>query len=987
MLTSFETQHNHDRTLQMYEQDTQKIETEQEKQWLDDSKILNVRPNQIKNLMDLKFGKSAISTKHIRYMQSKLKHSEDVERDELATALQLIEDEGGNVEVLKDKNEKVRVLVVQTLDMKKAYLGVNPEICQVDTTFRFETSGYKMTVFMYLNPVTNRGEVAQVAFLNDEGAEAYEFAFRAFKKFVRKDPPSILLDKDFNEIAVINKVFPNSATFLCIFHVLKWWKGLVKTARTDNECVGFEEKKVIMDQFRAVLYASSESSCEEEKGKFLKVIHGVEVRVGNGDQAYYVDLVDYFWKNWGECESMWILYHRKLCVGLEEEFTNNRIERFWRSTKDFLKGMSSGDMTIIKAVRAVVRFAEERLGQKYVWDQRHTLRMYDADPEVKEEFLNAGKVINDRGVQKFKESVNMMRRRAPFMEIVTSDSGIECVKEIFKKAPKKKKGHDSVQEERDPAEASEDDDFDEPVEEDDKNVSEEEASKIYNCDFKLCTCSWSVRSGTPCRHILLLRKSKGMLMFDVECFDQRFLKTRNQDLIQEVDLNNRDDHDSLSATVEDDPVYDEDPSKSVMNRGDKYRIIGPLGERLMEAILRRGTRLVEQYSIELETCINNVKHGRSLFYSESDTQTEPVNQSDSQTEPKLDNDSQTETELLKNSGDLGTNVRKKFDLEFNNCTNLGKVGRPRDSKTKFVHRTKQEKKSKKTTKLSSSSTNPEKSKKKTKLSDSSTTLPKLSFNTTSPDETLICSYPANPEKPRQNGIYQGDLKCLSPRSFVSIQICDFKLRQLQSSPKEEVVWILTNELAQQLSGRYWEAPRIKSQLEEARLYEDGGCKVIFLPWCEGGHFFSIIAVLGPQDRIYVMESIGGYDIPAGAGILGEFIKQVRASRGWDQVDCIISILDSPKQVAGSNNCAFFMLENATTLLRDPEDFCFRAEKDNMMNWYDSKQVGKRRVEMLDMLLRMGLEQREEGGPLQFEKAFDMKDLTSTVSLIIYLTTV
>ena len=128
-----------------------------------------------------------------------------------------------------------------------------------------------------------------------------------------------------------------------------------------------------------------------------------------------------------------------------------------------------------------------------------------------------------------------------------------------------------------------------------------------------------------------------------------------------------------------------------------------------------------------------------------------------------------------------------------------------------------------------------------------------------------------------------------------------------------------------------------------------------------------------------MESIGGYDIPAAAGILQEFIKQVRASRGWDPVDCIISILDSPKQVTGSNNCGFFMLENAITLLRDPEDFCSRAERNNMMDWYASKQVGKRRGEMLDMLLKMGQEQREAGGPLQFEKMFDMKDLSSTVA--------
>ena len=32
-----------------------------------------------------------------------------------------------------------------------------------------------------------------------------------------------------------------------------------------------------------------------------------------------------------------------------------------------------------------------------------------------------------------------------------------------------------------------------------------------------------------------------------------------------------------------------------------------------------------------------------------------------------------------------------------------------------------------------------------------------------------------------------------------------------------------------------------------------------------------------------------------------------------------------------------------------------------------------------MLLRLGVEQREVGGPLQFEKMLDLKDLSSTVS--------
>ena len=155
--------------------------------------------------------------------------------NKLKSTLHLVEDEGGRVEIMEDKKGELHVLVIQTASMKKAYLGIDPDVCQVDTTFGFESAGYKMSVLMYLNPVTDRGEVGEVAFLSDEGSDAYEFAFSAFRSSIQKDPPVIILDKDFNELAVIKKVFPTSLPLLCIFHVLKWWQSLLKTTTNTKE--------------------------------------------------------------------------------------------------------------------------------------------------------------------------------------------------------------------------------------------------------------------------------------------------------------------------------------------------------------------------------------------------------------------------------------------------------------------------------------------------------------------------------------------------------------------------------------------------------------------------------------------------------------------------------------------------------------------------------------------------------------------------------
>ena len=920
VLTSYSEDHNHENTLKMYKQDTDKIDQEEEKKWLADATSLNVKAPQIKNLMKIKFGKGFISEKHIRNMQSKLKEP-NAEKEELEAFLQEIEDEGGRVDVMKDQNEMVRVLVIQTAEMRKAVKGADPDVFHLDTTFNFESSGYKMSAFMYLNDVSGRGEVAQIAFMADEGSEVYKFIFSSFKKSVQKDPPVIILDKDFNELYMIKEVFPGSTPLLCIFHVLKWMKGLIKTAKTDEDVLGFEKKKELMEAFREVLYAKSIDVCQEKKEHFKKMSEEVIIRVGNGDQAYFVNLLDYYEKNWLECEAMWMLVYRKNIRGIESNHTNNRLERFWRSCKDFLKLMSSGGMTIVRAVNITVKFAEDRLEEKYLWDQRHTMRMYDKDPDIKQEYARAALEINDRGLKKFKESVELMKTRESNMEIFTNDEGEEFVKETFKESGK------TAGDNKDKLEGAHDA----------TAAKKKEIHKLYKAGLHSCNCSWSLRAGSPCRHILLFRRSKGFSLFDLTLFNKRFAKLRNKDLNEQEKKLDSDDEETVVRVVEEedlvlDNLLDGDQQK-VLNRGDKYKMIGSVHERLLEAILRCGTSSVKQYSTELETMVENVKNNRSLFF-----RAEANEMKDSPAESNNE-------ETLEESGG-------RFNLQFHSKMKMGKVGRPRDSKTKFKLETKKKPKLKKTV--------PKKMESDPVIDSASS--------------TVICSYPANPASLRQNAIYQSDLECLRPGRFVSIDIVDFKLRLLQpNGPEGEVVWLLSNTLAQQLGGRFWEAPELKKQLEAAKLYQEEGCRIIFMPWCERGHFFSLIAVLGPQDRLYIMESIGSYGLPEGASILIEFINQVRGLHNWDPVECMVITLDGPKQKEHSNDCAFFCLESACKLIEDPEDFCQRAQENKMISLYGDEVHG-RRLEMVNLVLGMGWDQRQPGGLLQFEEKLDLMAL-------------
>ena len=951
-LTFFNEDHNHELSFAWFKQDTEKIDTFEEKQCLQDCVSINMKPHQVKSLFRVKFGKTALSSDHISYVMRKLSiPNEDMNK--LQSTLHLIEDEGGRVEIMKGKNGEVRVLTIQTASMRRAFLGINPDVCQVDTTFGFETSGYKLSVFMYLNPVTDRGEVCHVAFLSDEGSDAYEFAFSAFRSSIHKDPPVIILDKDFNELAVIKKVFPSSLPLLCIFHVLKWWQSLLKTTTSTNGQLKVEEKKKIMDNFRSVVFCRRQEEIKPLKDKFEESVKGRQVRVGNGDRAYYVDLEDYYLKNWEECEQMWMLLYRKNLVGVEEEFTNNRIERFWRSTKEFLKQKSSGAMGISKAVNEVVKFSEERLSEKYIWDQRHTLRMHDSDPKVREELLRAGQCLNDRGVQKFKNAVNMMRTKENAMKIVIDSNGEDAISEVFKKNGKLDQGNSDLDME----------------------------AKVYQCNANKCNCSWSVRQGTPCRHILLYRQIKSLKLFDASLFHERYMKVRNEDIYKDNDFYDEleDDAQQAEKNVEDDPVYDVICNSKVMSRGEKFKVISPLVERLMDAILRRGSKSVELYGHELESCIENVKKGKSLFHRTGHGNSSNLSNlnpreyffsDDLEGRRGAEEGDESKGKSCGSSGSPVTekgncssvfharNSHEKFDLKFHVSTNMGKVGRPRQSKTSF-----------------------NKLKKKQPKGKNIQTAPQAPANS---DSTIICTLSTNPSDPRDNALWSDHMETLRPRSFVFTQVVDFVIRQLQLEPVGKDVWFLSNELAQQITDRYWEAPDLDSQLTAAKLYIDDGVKIIFIPWCEKSHYFSVVAIIGLHDRIFVYESIGTYGVPLIVSHLKEFLRTVKASAGYDHGDCIVKGLDGPRQEVGSNNCALFCIQTATMLARNPEDFCQRLLRNDLTTGFDTDLIPGMRIKLVENFLKLGEEQRADGGILQFSERLDSRQYLHNVSLLSHL---
>ena len=229
-------------------------------------------------------------------------------------------------------------------------------------------------------------------------------------------------------------------------------------------------------------------------------------------------------------------------------------------------------------------------------------------------------------------------------------------------------------------------------------------------------------------------------------------------------------------------------------------------------------------------------------------------------------------------------------------------------------------------------------------------------------DKIICSYPPNKMCPKQHAVYESDIKYLAPKSFITTGLVDFKFRHLQpNGPGGQDVWLLCNSLAQHLGGFWWDHPTFMGQIEAAKLYEKGGCKMVYMAWCESLHFFGVVGVCGEDvNHIYILESIGGYEEPLGVALLRTFMNELRARQSLKPVETYVKALAVPKQEPMSNNCGLFMIENATKIMNNSEEFVARAEKDQLHDWYSASDVTGRREEIAELPTKLGQEQRKNG---------------------------
>ena len=798
VLDRFSEYHNHPVSEALFKRDTGKI-SEEDDELIETLLNANCSPAQIKKCLREEKNK-VVTANAIKYTMSKKNNkTKEKEEDDLSEFLSCIRKDGGKVNKLENNDGTVRALTITTNIMKSSLLKTRPSVIQVDTTHYIESSGFKLSASVYYHPVTGKGEVAQLAFIEDESKDVYSFVFQQLKQLLVDDPPIIIIDKDFTEIKSLETVFPHSLILLCLFHVLKYWKGMVSTAPVVQNV-----KNNILELMRSMLYASSRDQYLELYNKFNKDAKGIVIRVKRRSEMVYEDLVNIFAQNWNSCVDMWGMYARKMLPGIGDENTNNRIESNFRRMKEHLKLYSRSLSSIQDAVIRLTRWAEDKITTGMTEAKRHRLRIYDPDPACVRIYEEASFQLNDTGILLLKTAMESLKIRRPALKL---ESG--GVLEIFSKRK------------------------------DDR--------KIYRTDVKSCNCSFALRHCAPCRHLLFFRENARVPVFDTELFHVNYRRIHKDSISDTArDLNVDDIFPGLDIEDSDDDTNVEIP----MSKEEKYISYSPILHRISDLLQRFGTEQVKEYVQELLQVEERIRFGCPIFQLKEDVPCIDLS----------DNKNQSCNVDL-NSGEKIK--KGEFHMKFKSkVKSRGRPkGKSKLSYFGFKERrvmkeTSQNFKSAKS--ANDNGINNCDNTHKAKEVDTNITDEDLVSNYTGADNNgnneIICF--SSRHLGSKTGINIQDYLTLRTGVCLTSLIVNFALKEEAAKTKSPLL-ILDCDIAQIVASHTWFLDkRLAPFLDQA--WRDPECELILLPCCHDIHYYLLAAVLDEKDPvIMVLESLGG----------------------------------------------------------------------------------------------------------------------------------
>ncbi|GMF25829.1 unnamed protein product [Phytophthora fragariaefolia] len=204
---------------------------------------------------------------------------------------------------------------------------------------------YQLLTFMAMNEF-GEGAVVQQSLLEANGDWHMD---RAIIHFKRSHPTRIeklrviIVDKDLNEIRVLEANFPDARILICHFHAIKYLKEM--RSKPGFRKVAADDASQIDSAVHKMVYAVS----SEEYRAAHRSLKGLCERIG------VIGFFDYFQRNWHTCQDRWVLFHRSSLPHFENH-TNNRLENFFGKLKDSV----NGSMSMAQCVKAILAYARRK---------------------------------------------------------------------------------------------------------------------------------------------------------------------------------------------------------------------------------------------------------------------------------------------------------------------------------------------------------------------------------------------------------------------------------------------------------------------------------------------------------------------------------------------------------------------------------------------------------------------------------------------------
>ena len=517
----------------------------------------NAQTSQIKRVLSEKYQKT-FTTQKLRNLMSKLKPPGASDDTTLETFLLQIDDEGGKIEYDTCANGDIKTLFVASKTMIDSFSSSDPPLIQVDLSFDVDKARYKIAAFCYLNPTTNKTEIAAIAYTADETAESLDFIFQNFSVLCANPDKIFIVDKDFTQLDSIKRHFPGCTVLLCQFHTLKYMRTLLATALAT-----VEKKTELFAQFKKILYAHSEVSYYEENATFIEASRSTDIQIRINQQ--YKSLHTYYSKNWESCKTMWVKCFRKNLPILGDN-TTNRVERTFWSLKQSLRDTFGRLPDTASSIMHVIKLADSRLKERYNYTAVKSLRIFDSNKDIQSLNDAASQNLNDRGCTIFHIAQKLFEKYRS--KLSPDPNGV---------------AHE----------------FD------------ENSRKVYGTTSVSCDCSFHTTHQAPCLHILFFRE-QGNEGFSKNTFNNRYFKMDegHSDItfpISREEENTTSDHDDLELDM------DNDDNVVSLDEREKYKIVTPILLRIGSVISAHSSNQFLKYIDELNHIERRIRRGESIL--------------------------------------------------------------------------------------------------------------------------------------------------------------------------------------------------------------------------------------------------------------------------------------------------------------------------------------------------------------------------------------